>query len=174
MGKSWSRDAIEEFCQDLHTQFTYHEQRDVFIQRVVDVLTEGCVIGWMQGKFEWGPKALGNRSIFGRSFQARPRERINESIKFREKFRPFAPIVLDKYFDEWFEFPQAGRHLLQYMLATVRVKEEQNPKSHRWFMLMELPELRFYPEKSIPCYMILSNSSTKELVFPCSSIRLLI
>ena len=53
LGKDWSRDSIEEFCQDLHTQFTYLEQRDVFIQRVVDVLTKGCVYWLDARKFEW-------------------------------------------------------------------------------------------------------------------------
>ncbi len=128
LGKAWSSTSIEEFCQDLHTKFTYHEKREVFIQRVVDVLTEGCIIGWMQEKFEWGPRALGNRSILADPSKPDQGEKINKSVKFREKYRPFAPIVLDKYFDEWFEFPQAGRHLLQYMLATVRVKEEQKSK----------------------------------------------
>ena len=124
LGKEWHKEVVEEFCVDLHTQFQFYERASL-IERVVHVLKEGNVIGWMQGRFEWGPRALGNRSILADPSQPKMGERINESIKFRETFRPFAPIVLDVYFDEWFEFPKTGRHLLYYMLATVRVKEEK-------------------------------------------------
>ena len=88
------------------------------------MLLAGC-----KGNLNGDRELWGTDLIFGRSFQARPRgKNQRELLNFREKFRPFAPIILDKYFDEWFEFPQTGRHLLQYMLATVRVKEEQKSK----------------------------------------------
>ncbi len=66
-------------------------------------ITEGKVIGWFQGRMEWGPRALGNRSILGDPRRADMKDILNLKIKRRESFRPFAPSVLREYVSEWFE-----------------------------------------------------------------------
>jgi carbamoyltransferase len=66
-------------------------------------ITEGKVIGWFQGRMEWGPRALGNRSILGDPRRADMKDILNLKIKRRESFRPFAPSVLREYVNEWFE-----------------------------------------------------------------------
>jgi carbamoyltransferase len=68
-----------------------------------ELIAEGNVVGWYQGRMEWGSRALGNRSIVADPRRADMRERINTRIKFREKFRPFAPSVLEESIGEYFE-----------------------------------------------------------------------
>jgi carbamoyltransferase len=66
------------------------------------LISEGKVVGWFQGRMEWGARALGNRSIVADPRRADMRDLINTKIKFREKFRPFAPSVLEEALDEYF------------------------------------------------------------------------
>jgi carbamoyltransferase len=66
-------------------------------------ITEGKVIGWFQGRMEWGPRALGNRSILGDPRRADMKDILNLKIKRRESFRPFAPSIMREYVTEWFE-----------------------------------------------------------------------
>jgi carbamoyltransferase len=72
-------------------------------RRTALAIADGKVVGWFQGRMEWGPRALGNRSILGDPRRADIKEVLNLKIKRRESFRPFAPSVLDKYVAEWFE-----------------------------------------------------------------------
>lgn len=72
-------------------------------QRTAAAVAEGKVIGWFQGRMEWGPRALGNRSIIGDPRRANMKDILNAKIKRRESFRPFAPSVLREAVAEWFE-----------------------------------------------------------------------
>lgn len=67
-----------------------------------ELISQGCVVGWYQGRMEWGARALGNRSILADARRADMRELINTKIKFREKFRPFAPSILEEAMEEYF------------------------------------------------------------------------
>lgn len=73
------------------------------VSRTVDLLTTGNVVGWFQGKMEFGARALGNRSLIADPRRTDMRDIINLRIKFREKFRPFAPSILEEHVGEWFE-----------------------------------------------------------------------
>ena len=82
-------------------------------------IAAGDIIGWFQGRSEFGPRALGNRSILADPRKQNNKEIINHVIKNREWFRPFAPIVLEEYYKDWFDFPFAS----PYMLYTAPVKQ---------------------------------------------------
>ncbi|MBI96516.1 carbamoyltransferase [bacterium] len=73
-----------------------------FLQFIVDEILEGSVIGWFQGRMEWGPRALGNRSILCDPRRIDMKDILNKKIKFRESFRPFAPSVLQEHVKDWF------------------------------------------------------------------------
>jgi carbamoyltransferase len=92
---------------------------DALMERVADLLQQGKVVGWFQGRMEFGPRALGNRSILGDARSPRMQSIMNLKVKFRESFRPFAPIVraerVGDYFDLDCESP--------YMLLVAPVKE---------------------------------------------------
>jgi carbamoyltransferase len=75
----------------------------VLCQRTAQAIIEGKVIGWFQGRMEWGPRALGNRSILGDPRRADMKDILNLKIKRRESFRPFAPSILREHVAEWFE-----------------------------------------------------------------------
>ena len=89
------------------------------ISRVARLLEEGKVVGWFQGRMEFGPRALGNRSILGDPRRPDMQAKLNLKIKFRESFRPFAPSVLEERASECFELSEAS----PYMLLVAQVKE---------------------------------------------------
>ena len=92
---------------------------DELMPRVAKLLEEGKVIGWFQGRMEFGPRALGNRSILGDARSPEMQETLNLKIKFRESFRPFAPSVLRERVSDYFELNEAS----PYMLLVAPVKE---------------------------------------------------
>ena len=85
------------------------------------------MVGWLQGRFELGPRALGQRSILAdpRSFEAK--ERLNRKVKFREPFRPFAPSVLVEFSDELFELPPSGAWTRRFMTSVVPARDQRVP-----------------------------------------------
>ena len=99
---------------------------DNFYEIVAEYLHQGKVIGWFQGRMEFGPRALGNRSILANPQIAEMKEIINSKIKFREQFRPFAPVVLSQYAPEYFYINENAYNLYPYMLCTVKAKENIN------------------------------------------------
>jgi carbamoyltransferase len=94
--------------------------REALAQRVARMLAEGKTVSWFQGGSEFGPRALGHRSILAHPGAPGMRDHINANIKFREDFRPFAPLVLPEFADQWFE---SGRDS-PYMILVDRTKPE--------------------------------------------------
>ena len=125
-GEAHSRDSIETFLHTQNIAYTRCEDEEKLIAQVVDELAAGKVIGWLQGRFEWGPRALGNRSILADPRRADMKDIVNTKIKFREPFRPFAPSVLAEQAARYFALPDPPRHYpARFMLYVVDVKPEQ-------------------------------------------------
>ncbi|MEY2576845.1 MAG: carbamoyltransferase [Verrucomicrobiota bacterium] len=99
-----------------HTEMPAEE----LIPHVASLLEQGCVVGWFQGRMEFGPRALGNRSILGDPRRSDMQEKLNLKIKFRESFRPFAPAVMEERAGDCFELETPS----PYMLLVAPVKEE--------------------------------------------------
>ena len=110
---------------DLGLEFEDLGSVEESVARAADELAAGGVVGWFQGRFEWGPRALGHRSILADPRTVEMRDRVNARIKFREAFRPFAPSVLTEHADDWFDIPDPLRMSMHYMMATVPVREER-------------------------------------------------
>ncbi len=101
----------------------YHTfSRDEMIRETARHLDEQKVIGWFQGRMEWGPRSLGSRSILADARNEENWKRVNLKIKFRESFRPFAPAVLAEKADEWFDIDRES----PYMLLVCQVREDRN------------------------------------------------
>jgi carbamoyltransferase len=98
------------------------------LRRVADELARGRIVGWMQGRSELGPRALGNRSILAAPHDAAMRDRLNRSIKYREEFRPFAPAVPVEHADRYFELPPGGARLARFMSGVFPVRPEWRDK----------------------------------------------
>jgi carbamoyltransferase len=92
--------------------------------RVAREIAQGRIVGWMQGRSEFGPRALGNRSILAAPEEAQTRDRLNRGIKFREEFRPFAPAVPIKHAERYFEMPAGGARLGRFMSGVFPVRPE--------------------------------------------------
>lgn len=93
---------------------------------VARILAEGRIVGWFQGRGEWGPRALGNRSILADPRRATMKDLVNSAVKMREAFRPFAPSVLREHADAWFDLRGVGES--PYMLFAVPVHESVRPR----------------------------------------------
>ena len=90
-----------------------------------DIL-KGKVIGWFQGRFEWGPRALGNRSILADPRRAEMKDIVNTKIKFREPFRPFAPVILEHEVPNYFVMDGGGLiYPARYMLLVEPIRSEK-------------------------------------------------
>jgi carbamoyltransferase len=100
----------------------------VLIERIADMLAAGRVVGWMDGACEFGPRALGHRSILAAPHAGEMRDRLNRDIKYREEFRPFAPVVPVEVADRYFELPPGGVRLARFMSGVFPVRPEWRSK----------------------------------------------
>jgi carbamoyltransferase len=125
-GKHYSDAEISSFLTENNIQHRRFENDDELLDQTVGRLVNGKVIGWYQGRFEWGPRALGNRSIIADPRNAGMKDIVNSKIKFREPYRPFAPSVLAEKAEDYFELPNAvDRFPARYMLYVTPVRPEQ-------------------------------------------------
>jgi carbamoyltransferase len=127
LGPSYGSKEIEEAIRN--AQLSYERvdhDEDELANRISTFLAEGKVVGLFQGRCEWGPRALGNRSIIADPRNPDMRDIVNTKVKFREPFRPFAPVVLAESAKEFFELGgEAYENLTRYMLLTTNVKKEK-------------------------------------------------
>jgi carbamoyltransferase len=124
LGPRFSNDEIREFLDSRNIPYQYYDNGKLFAV-VADRLSEEHVVGWFQGRMEFGPRALGGRSIIGDPRSTKMQSIMNLKIKFRESFRPFAPSVTKEHADEYFEL--AGNES-PYMLLTANVVEKRRRK----------------------------------------------
>ena len=125
---------------------------------VVDALEEGQAVGWFQGRMEFGPRALGNRSILADPRSAETQKSLNLKTKFRESFRPFAPSVLEEESSSWFDLPEDSR----YMMFIGEVKEE-HLVSHPSSVVSGLDKVNEV-RSTIPAVTHLDNSARVQTV----------
>ena len=127
VGTSYSNDEIKKFLDSNH--ITYDSlDRDSLLQKTAKLISEGNVVGWYQGKMEWGPRALGNRSILADPRRADMKDILNEKIKHREAFRPFAPSILEEYVFEYFDIDRPSPYML--MVAPVKKPKDIPAVTH--------------------------------------------
>jgi carbamoyltransferase len=125
-GEEHSQGAIETYLRRNNISYKRFDDEEKLIHQVVECLEEGKVIGWLQGRFEWGPRALGNRSILADPRRVDMKDIVNTKIKFREPFRPFAPSVLEEKTESFFSLPEPQRHYpARFMLYVVEVKDDK-------------------------------------------------
>jgi carbamoyltransferase len=125
-GKAYGPGEVRDFLDQNHIPYQYIEDDDRLLDITVDRLQNGKVIGWFQDRFEWGPRALGNRSIIADPRNPHMKDIVNTKIKFREPYRPFAPSVLAECAEKYFDLPRATQHYpARYMLYVVPVRECQ-------------------------------------------------
>jgi carbamoyltransferase len=102
LGPRFSSNDIQAFLNQAEAPSHHFELESDLVQHVAQLLADGQIVGWFQGRMEFGPRALGARSILGDPRSAKTQSVMNLKIKFRESFRPFAPAVLQEHASEWF------------------------------------------------------------------------
>jgi len=128
LGKEYSESEILKFLNEENiTSYEKFSIIDDLLTKVAEKLSKGSVIGWFQGRFEWGPRALGARSIIADPSRKDIKSIVNEKIKFREPFRPFAPAVLAEKANDFFDIPEPYSFTCpeHFMLAIANVHREK-------------------------------------------------
>jgi len=120
LGPSYEQDIIEKELYDCGAIFNSVTENEM-IEQTAQALVDGKAVGWFQGKMEFGPRALGSRSILGDPRSAQMQKTLNLKVKYRESFRPFAPSVLREDVTNWFELDYDS----PYMLIVDDVKEDK-------------------------------------------------
>ena len=120
LGPSYTQSEIEEELNSLGAKFKVFEKKELIEKTAIDLSNEEA-IGWFQGRMEFGPRALGGRSILGDPRSPGMQKNLNLKVKYRESFRPFAPSVLLDDVDKWFELKEES----PYMLIVAKVKNEK-------------------------------------------------
>jgi carbamoyltransferase len=119
-GPEFESEDIKKVLDNCKVSYEYlYEGR--LLKKTADLLAKGHVVGWFQGRAEWGPRALGNRSILADPTRVLMKENLNEYVKHRESFRPFAPAILEEYVPSYFDLKDPS----PFMLTLETLKEEK-------------------------------------------------
>ncbi|MDO8952532.1 MAG: carbamoyltransferase [Draconibacterium sp.] len=143
LGPEFTSTEIEHTAKSFKAKFDKIDDFEKLSARVAQIIADGNVVGWFQGRMEFGPRALGNRSILGDARNSEMQRKLNLKIKYRESFRPFAPSVLTEDCEEYFELEQPSPYML--LVANVQQKHiNRIPENYYELPLME----RLYFERS--------------------------
>ena len=137
LGPEYSEDQIKKELSRLGAEFEILDENEI-IDRTSKDLSEGNAVGWFQGRMEFGPRALGGRSILGDPRSPHMQKNLNLKVKYRESFRPFAPSILSDDLSDWFEMNSVSPYML--MVANVR-KEKCIPMSENEEKLFGIDKL---------------------------------
>ena len=125
-GAEFSEGAMVEAIKTSGFAYEEFDDDDKLLDQAVDTLLQNKVIGWYRGRFEWGPRALGHRSIIADPRREEMKEIVNTKIKFREPFRPFAPVVMEDRAQEYFSTPNLDKQYPpRYMLMVSEIPQDK-------------------------------------------------
>jgi carbamoyltransferase len=143
LGPEFSWLDVEQVARKYKAVFTKYDDFEKMAERVAALLAEGNVIGWVQGRMEFGPRALGARSIIGDARNEEMQRKLNLKIKYRESFRPFAPSVLAEDAAQYFDLDAPSPYML--LVADIdEGKKAQVPANYLDLPMME----RLYVKRS--------------------------
>lgn len=140
--------------------FTRFEDFGALCEKTAGLLAAGGVVGWFQGRMEWGPRALGNRTILGDSRDREMQKRLNLKIKYREGFRPFAPSVLWERARDYFEIDTPS----PYMLLIADVAKERRNALPEGYHSKPLKEKLYFVRSDVPSITHLDYSARLQTV----------
>ncbi|MEA5602316.1 carbamoyltransferase [Nostoc sp. UHCC 0252] len=161
----WGSEFTDEECllalqaHDLQPQI---REKEALLHHVVDALCEGKVVGWFQGRMEFAARALGNRSLLADPRRADMRDIINLKIKFREKFRPFAPSILEERVGEFFEVDEPA----PFMEKVFKIRAEKREQIPAVTHVDGTGRLQSVSHKTNPLYWDLINTFAQRTGIP--------
>jgi carbamoyltransferase len=146
LGPSYNEIEIMETLDKLGANYTKYDDFQEILNKIADEINSGKVIGWFQDRMEFGPRALGNRSIIADARNCEMQKKLNLKIKYREGFRPFAPAVLEEIQSEYFDLNKVSPYML--FVAPVNDKIKKQPPSN--YAEMDLWDKLYFQRSLIP------------------------
>ena len=160
LGPAYSDIEIRRFAENKQIPFRSFDSREMLCRYTAQKLSEGNCIGWFQGKMEFGPRALGNRSILADPRYPEMQQRVNLKIKYRESFRPFAPVILKEETSGYFDCPVDS----DYMLLTADIKDVYKKKLPVNYSEMSVMDKLAIPKSDFPSITHADYSSRLQTV----------
>lgn len=146
LGPEFTKREIERVIVSQNANAEYVEDFETLCEKTASLIADGNVIGWFQGRMEYGPRALGNRSILADPRNSEMQKKLNCKIKFREGFRPFAPAVLFEDLQEYFDFQGES----PYMTMVAPVKDSHRKPVPPEYTSMDLNSRLYYDRSILP------------------------
>ena len=163
LGPSYQNDDIKKILIESNLKFKYYEDKELF-RTVASYLSKSKSIGWFSGRMEFGPRALGNRSILADPRDKNMQKKLNLQIKFRESFRPFAPSIIDKECNKWFALHKKS----PFMLLVSKVNKQKIIKFDNKVSGIKLLNI---PKSKIPAVTHVDLSARVHTVSKNSNLR---
>ena len=160
LGPSFTDAEIEKSINKYEASYIKKDSFDELASLVAGYIAEGAVVGWFQGRMEFGPRALGNRSILGDARCSDMQKKLNLKIKYREGFRPFAPSVIEEDSEQFFELKDKS----PYMLFVSRVKEQRCYQKPEKFSERDMLEQLYFLRSDIPAVTHIDYSARIQTV----------
>ncbi len=146
LGPEFTEKDIKKLSNSYNAKFTHYQDFTELTNVTAGMLEKGNVVGWFQGKMEYGPRALGNRSILGDARNPEMQKKMNLKIKYREGFRPFAPSVLEEDIQCYFQIDVPS----PYMLLVMPVNEDRRNTPPDGYEDMTMYDRLYYHRSDIP------------------------
>ena len=137
LGPEYSQNDIETKLKEMGADFEVMKEEEL-INKTAEDLSKGKAIGWFQGRMEFGPRALGARSILGDPRSETMQKDLNLKVKYRESFRPFAPSVLMDDVSEWFNIKEESPYMLLVSSVNKRKQITMSPNQSKLFGIEKL------------------------------------
>ena len=149
LGDEFNSDQIEQALNQAGLAFSREQN---IADKTAQLIAEGRIVGWFQGRMEFGPRALGNRSILADPRTMQAKLRLDKHIKFRESFRPYGPSILAEQVTQWFDLPDAARLPAAVMLVAPKVKPECKQRIPAVIHLDNTSRLQTVTQENAPLY----------------------
>ena len=146
LGPSYDLKHVAALTEKYQAAFTTYREFDEVAKHTAEFISKGKVIGWFQGRMEFGPRALGNRSIVGDPRDPEMQKKLNLKIKYRESFRPFAPSVLEERAKEYFKIKKES----PYMLLVAPVEDKWRKEEPKGYSNFEIREKLYHLRSELP------------------------
>jgi len=135
LGPRYTSEDIKDYLDDFEIPY---EHVDDIEDVCSDLLAQGKIVGWYSGRMEFGPRALGSRSIIGDARRKEMQKKMNLRIKYRESFRPFAPSVLEEDVEEWFDLDRPSPYMLLVAQVSEGRQKKMSPSEEKLFGIEKL------------------------------------
>ncbi len=160
LGPSFHEKEMKCLFSNPKVRYTLYDDFQKLARITAELISQEKVIGWFQGRMEFGPRALGNRSILGDPRSEEMQLKLNLKIKNRESFRPFAPVMLEEEMDEYFDIKQSS----PYMLLVEQMKDQHLESLPANFNQLDLKEKLYRKKSSLPAITHVDGSSRIQTV----------